>query len=105
MTLEISDNEFEKEVMQSDIPVLVDFWGENCGPCIMISPIIKQLSEEMQGKVKIVKANIENNMNVASKFGIRSIPTLMIFKDGKLTSTKIGAHQKNKLEEWINSSI
>ena len=105
MTQEINDGDFEKEVTKSKEPVLIDFWAEGCGPCKMLTPVIDQLSEEMKGKVKIVKMNIDENPEIPSTLGVRGIPTLMIFKDGKQISTKVGAHPKNKLEEWINSSI
>jgi thioredoxin 1 len=105
MTQEIKDSEFEQEVINSVEPVLIDFWAPWCGPCKMLTPIIDQLSQEMQGKVKVVKMNIDDNPETPSSFGVRSIPTLMMFKDGKQVSSKVGAHPKNKIEEWINSSI
>lgn len=105
MTQEINDSEFEKEVTNSAEPVLIDFWAEWCGPCKMLTPVIDQLSEEMKGKVKVVKMNIDENPEAPSTLGVRSIPTLMIFKDGKQVASKVGAHPKKKLEEWINSSI
>ena len=105
MTQEIKDSDFEQEVTNSNEPVLIDFWAEWCGPCRMLSPVIDQLSEEMKNKVKIVKMNIDENPETPSSLGVRGIPTLMLFKNGKQISTKVGAHPKNKLEEWINSSI
>jgi len=105
MTKEISDSEFQEEVLNSKKPVLVDFWAPWCGPCKMLSPIIDQLSEELKGTVKIVKINIDNNSESSSQFGVRSIPTLILFKDGKQIDLKTGVHQKNILTEWINTSI
>lgn len=105
MTREIKDSDFEQEITNSAEPVLIDFWAEWCGPCKMLSPVIDQLSEEMKNEVKIVKMNIDENPETPSSLGVRSIPTLMLFKDGKQISSKVGAHPKNKLEEWIKSSI
>ncbi|NBU53164.1 MAG: thioredoxin [Alphaproteobacteria bacterium] len=105
MTKQIKDNEFESEVIHSKLPVLIDFWAEWCGPCRMLSPILDQLSEEMEGKVKIVKMNIDENPETPSKFGVRGIPTMLLFKEGKQIATKVGVQPKNALQEWINSSL
>ena len=101
----VTDASFENDVLKSAEPVVVDFWAEWCGPCRMIAPSLDQIATEMAGKVKIVKVNIDENPNVASKLGIRSIPTLMVFKDGKHTATKVGAAAKGDLQKWIQSSI
>ena len=105
MTKQIKDSEFESEVINSRLPVLIDFWAEWCGPCRMLSPILDQLSEEMEGKVKIVKMNIDENPETPSKFGVRGIPTMLLFKEGKQIATKVGVQPKNALQEWINSSL
>ncbi|WHA06268.1 thioredoxin [Candidatus Megaera polyxenophila] len=105
MTKQIKDNEFESEVINSKLPVLIDFWAEWCGPCRMLSPILDQLSEEMDCKVKIVKMNIDENPETPSKFGVRGIPTMLLFKEGKQIATKVGVQPKNALQEWINSSL
>ena len=105
MTKEIKDSEFEQEVTNSTRPVLIDFWAEWCGPCKMLNPILNELSEEMKDQIKIVKMNIDDNPKTPSELGIRSIPTMMIFKDGKQVTTQLGVKPKNTLKEWINSSI
>lgn len=105
MTKEINDNEFQEEVINSKEPVLIDFWAEWCGPCKMLSPLIDQLSLEMKDKIKIVKMNIDDNPEAPSSLGIRSIPTMVIFKDGKQVATKVGAVPKNSIKEWIESSL
>ena len=105
MTKQIKDNEFESEVINSKLPVKIDFWAEWCGPCRMLAPILDQLSEEMNDKVKIVKMNIDENPETPSKFGVRGIPTMLLFKEGKQIATKVGVQPKNALQEWINSSL
>ncbi|MCC8418403.1 MAG: thioredoxin [Rickettsia endosymbiont of Glossina mortisans submortisans] len=101
----VTDNSFKKEVLESDLPVLVDFWAEWCGPCKMLTPIIDEISKELKGKVKVLKMNIDENPNIPSEYGIRSIPTIMLFKNGEQKDTKIGLQQKNSLLDWINKSI
>lgn len=105
MTKEINDSDFEKEVLKSDLPVLIDFWAEWCGPCRMLGPIIDQIASEQEGKIKVFKMNIDNNPDTPSKLGVRSIPTMMIFKDGKLVESKVSVHPKATIEAWINSKI
>jgi thioredoxin 1 len=105
MTVKATDASFEQEVLKSDTPVLVDFWAEWCGPCRMIAPALDEISKELGGKVKIVKMNVDENQQVPVQFGIRSIPTLMIFKDGKLAAQKVGAAPKGELSKWISSAI
>lgn len=100
-----SDQNFENDVLKSETPVLVDFWAEWCGPCKMVSPILDQLGQELGEKVKIVKVNIDENPETPTKYGVRGIPTLMMFKDGELVSTKVGASPKQALTDWVNESI
>ena len=100
----VSDSDFEAQVLKSAEPVVVDFWAEWCGPCKMIAPALEEISGTMTGKVKIVKLNVDENPATAAKYGIMSIPTLMLFKNGELASRQVGAAPKQKLEAWINSS-
>ncbi len=104
-TQKVTDANFEAEVLQAAEPVVVDFWAEWCGPCKMIGPSLEELAKEYGGKVKITKLNVDENPAVAGKLGIRSIPTLMLFKDGKLASQKVGAAPKGELAKWINGAI
>ena len=101
----VTDASFETDVIKSEEPVVVDFWAEWCGPCRMIAPALEQIASEMNGKVKIAKLNVDENPGVASKYGIRSIPTLMVFKGGKQVATKTGAGPKSELAKWINASV
>ena len=103
--IHLSDDTFQKEVIESSIPVLVDYWAEWCGPCKMIAPILDDLVFEYDGKLKIAKLNIDENPQTPSKFGIRGIPTLMIFKDGNPEATKVGALSKSQLTAFIDSTI
>ena len=100
----VSDTDFDAEVLKSTQPVVVDFWAEWCGPCKMIAPALEELAGAMNGKVKIVKLNVDENPATAAKYGIMSIPTLMLFKNGELASRQVGAAPKQKLEQWITSA-
>jgi len=99
--IEVTDANFEEEVLKSDQPVLVDFWAIWCGPCRLIEPIVEELAKEYEGKVKFAKLDVDHNQNTAAKFGIRSIPTLLIFKDGKVVDQIIGAVSKSHIEEKL----
>ena len=105
MTQSVSDSEFEKEVLKADEPVMVDFWAEWCGPCKALSPIVDEVAKEMAGKVKVVKVNIDENPNAPTKYGVRGIPTLMVFKGGEVVATKVGGMPKSQLADWLNSSV
>jgi len=104
-TVKVTDATFDAEVKNSDIPVVVDFWAEWCGPCKMIGPALEELSEEYAGKVKIAKVNVDDNPNSPMQLGVRGIPALFMFKDGKVVSNKTGAAPKSVLNDWIKSAV
>ena len=101
----VTESNFEEEVVKSDVPVLVDFWAEWCGPCKMIAPILDEIAKEYGEKLKICKIDVDSNPDIAPKFGIRGIPTLIMFKDGKAESTKVGAVSKSQLIEFVDEII
>ncbi len=101
----VSDDSFESDVLKADGPVLVDFWAEWCGPCKQIGPILDEMDKEMGEKVTIAKVNIDDNPDTPTKYGVRGIPTLILFKNGEVAATKVGALPKSKLVEWVESSI
>ncbi|WP_370578925.1 thioredoxin TrxA [Snodgrassella alvi] len=105
LIVHVGDGNFDKEVLQANVPVLLDFWAPWCGPCKMIAPILDELALAYQGKLKIVKLNVDENQDTPAKFNVRGIPTLMIFKDGASVATKVGALNKGQLEAFINASI
>jgi thioredoxin 1 len=101
----VTDDTFEPEVLKSDLPVLVDYWAEWCGPCKSIAPILDEVAQEYGGRLKIAKMNVDENQQVPAKFGIRGIPTLMLFKNGNLEATKVGALSKSQLTAFLDSNI
>lgn len=102
---QVTDSSFDADVLKASGPVLVDFWAEWCGPCRQIAPALEDLSKDMADRVTVAKINIDENPMTPSKYGVRGIPTLMIFKDGQVASTKIGALPKSKLVEWVESVL
>jgi thioredoxin 1 len=101
----VTDDSFESEVLQSGSPVLVDYWAEWCGPCKMIAPVLDEIADEYAGRLKLAKLNIDDNPNTPPRYGIRGIPTLMLFKDGEVEATKVGAVSKSQLTAFIDSNI
>ncbi len=101
----VTDDSFESEVLNSDVPVLVDYWAEWCGPCKVIAPVLEEIASEYQGKMKICKLDIDANENTPPKYGIRGIPTLMLFKGGSVEATKVGALSKSQLTAFLDSNI
>ena len=105
MPKQVTDDSFDADVLNSSELVLVDFWAEWCGPCKQIAPALEEIDAEMNDKVTVTKINIDENPMTPSKYGVRGIPTLMLFKDGQVAATKVGALPKNKIVEWINESV
>ena len=105
MATNITDANFEEEVINSSVPVLVDFWAEWCGPCKQIAPALEELAKEMEGKIKIVKINVDENQNVPTQYRIQAIPTLMLFNNGEMVDRQMGALPKAKIESWVNGVI
>jgi len=104
-TIQVSDDTFDKDVLKNDKSVLVDFYADWCGPCKMVAPILEEISNEMKDKLVIAKHNIDDNPNVPTRYGVRGIPTMLLFKDGKLIDTKVGAIPKKNIKEWLDSKI
>ena len=103
-TVQVTDQSFEKDVLQADRPVLVDFWAEWCGPCKQIAPALEQIAEELGSQVTVAKLNIEESPTTPSRYGVRGIPTMMLFKDGQMTAMKVGAMPKQKILEWLSEA-
>lgn len=104
-TVNVSDDSFENDVLKATGPVVVDYWAEWCGPCKQIGPALEEIAGEMAGRVKVVKINIDENPSTPTKYGVRGIPTLMLFKDGEVADTQVGAVPKGKIVEWIERSL
>ena len=104
-TVQVSDDEFESSVLEADGPVLVDFWAEWCGPCKMIGHALEEIADTLSDQLTVAKINIDDNPATPAKFGVRGIPTLMLFKDGDVAATKVGALPKSQLEDWVKSNI
>jgi thioredoxin 1 len=105
VTKHINDDEFDGAVLNSSQPILVDFWAEWCGPCKQIGPVLDEIATEMQDKLTVAKVNIDNNPEAPQRYGVRGIPTMILFKDGKPVATKVGSMPKTQLVEWLNSVV
>ena len=103
--MHVSDNSFEDEVLKAEAPVLVDYWAEWCGPCKMIAPVLEEIAREYAGKIKVAKLNIDENTQTPRKYGIRGIPTLMLFKNGNVEATKVGAVSKSQLAAFLDGNL
>ena len=103
--IQVTDTSFDSDVLNASGPVLVDFWAEWCGPCKQIAPTLEELASDMEGEVSIAKVNVDENPGTPGKYGVRGIPTLILFKNGEVAATKVGALPKNKLYEWVRESI
>lgn len=105
MATEVDETTFDTQVLKSDTPVLVDFWAPWCGPCKMVSPVVEALEEDFEGGIRVAKVNVDDNMNKASEYGVRALPTLMLFRDGQVVAQKSGAASKEDLAAWVNESL
>jgi len=105
MSKPVTDKSFDQDVLKSDKPVLVDFWAEWCGPCKQIGPFVEELSKELGDKIEVLKLNIDENPKTPHNYGVRGIPTLMVFKNGEVAATKVGSMQKSQLFQWVESVI
>jgi thioredoxin 1 len=105
LLIPVTDNDFEKDVLQANLPVLIDFWAQWCNPCKMFMPTVEELATQYQGKIKFVKMNIDENTQTPAKYGVRGIPTLILFKEGEVLATKVGVHSKSQLSAFLDSHL